>query len=202
MITIIIPALNEPYLETLKKDIAVCMADHFCEILIQREKGLSNAVWCGVQNSSGKIIVVMDGDGSHDPRDILPLVSMLGEGVDVVVGCRKESFEPLYRKLINKILAVLVRAFLRIKVSDPLSGFIVGKREKFKFEERDGFKFGLEVLVNNNHHIAEYPIVFGRRKGGDSKAGPLHLFMLLKQVGRLMFEHHESLQRNKKSGRE
>ena len=51
--------------------------------------GQSNAIAAGISKCSGKIIVTMDSDMQHDPKDILPMVKKIEEGFHVVCGWRK-----------------------------------------------------------------------------------------------------------------
>lgn len=57
----------EPYLSELKKQIRYALWDRSHEILLQFEKGLSNAVQAGVDRAQGNLVMVMDADGSHNP---------------------------------------------------------------------------------------------------------------------------------------
>jgi glycosyltransferase involved in cell wall biosynthesis len=67
LVSIIIPYKNEPYLNRLISEINNALTCSH-EILVQTEPGLANAVICGTKKAKGNILVVLDGDGSHDPR--------------------------------------------------------------------------------------------------------------------------------------
>ena len=52
--------------------------------------GNGAAVKTGIRNASGKVIVLMDADGQHDPADIHKLVDHIGQ-YDMVVGARTKA---------------------------------------------------------------------------------------------------------------
>jgi len=176
MITIIIPVKPpEPFLETLKEEIRRELRDMPHEILIQTEEGLSYAVRKGIEKAKGEIIVVMDADGSHNPKYIKPMIELVQNGYDLVLGSRYveggSADLGFFRQMISRIYCRIARLILDLDVKDPMSGFIVGKRELAeKIELADmSFKFGLELICKANK-IYEYPISFEKRKKGQSKA--------------------------------
>lgn len=73
------------------------------------------------------VLVILDGDGQHDPRDIPNLVKPLLDGeADVVVGSRflgKGKKPPLYRRLGQRVLTATTNMGSGCKVSDSQSGF-------------------------------------------------------------------------------
>lgn len=73
------------------------------------------------------ILVILDGDGQHDPNDIPELIKPLLEGkADVVVGSRflGESMRPpFYRRLGQRILTFITNLGSGQTVSDSQSGF-------------------------------------------------------------------------------
>jgi len=176
MITVIVPVKPpEPFLETLKEEIHKELYDVPHEILIQTEEGLSYAVRKGIEKARGEIIVVMDADGSHNPKYLRPMVELVQNGYDLVLGSRyvKDGRSDLgfFRRLISRIYCKIASLLLHLDVKDPMSGFIVGKRELAeKLELADlSFKFGLELICKANR-VYEYPIFFEKRKKGRSKA--------------------------------
>src|SRR5919198_578740 len=53
--------------------------------------GNGAAIKTGIRYASGEIIVMMDGDGQHDPQDIPKLIAQIGP-YDMVVGARTNGF--------------------------------------------------------------------------------------------------------------
>ena len=71
------------------------------------------------------IIVLLDGDGQHNPNDIPALLSpILKHEADVVLGDRMVySGMPKYRAFGNRLLSLSCNVFAEDKVSDPMTGF-------------------------------------------------------------------------------
>ncbi|MBI2613577.1 MAG: glycosyltransferase family 2 protein [Candidatus Levybacteria bacterium] len=87
--------------------------------------GQSNAISAGITNCAGNIIVTMDSDMQHDPKDILPLIKKINEGYHVVCGWRKNrnSSDSLIRKTIpSKLANILVRIITGSKLNDSTGG--------------------------------------------------------------------------------
>ncbi len=70
------------------------------------------------------IMVILDGDGQHNPDEIPPLVKKIREGFDVAIGSRflKKSKIPRYRKFGINILNLAMRR-TGVDVSDCQSGY-------------------------------------------------------------------------------
>src|SRR5229473_4878711 len=60
---------------------------------LARNYGQTAALMAGFQNSSGDVVIPMDGDGQNDPADIPRLLDKLAEGFDVVSGWRQARSE-------------------------------------------------------------------------------------------------------------
>jgi len=177
LVSIIIPCKNEPYLNRLVSEIAKCLT-YSHEILVQTEPGLANAVMCGIKNSKGEILVVIDGDGSHKPQNLNTMVSLVST-YPIVVGSRYAnggiSKDYPLRQFLSKLFCKITRAILKLKIEDPMSGFVAIHRQVFNsvYLHPFGYKFLLELLVKSKgrYRIFEYPIVFEKRKRGCSKTG-------------------------------
>jgi len=169
--TVVIPSLNEPYLPKLITKLVDYTID------VRMEKGLSYAVWCGIQQSQAEIIVIIDADGSHPPEAIPEMINLLNSRIKFIVGSRycngAYSFDSIPRKIISLFYCVLARILLRTKVCDPMSGFWVGYRNNFIFKPSKTYKFGIQLIRKNKSRILEYPIIFKKRKSGESHVKPL-----------------------------
>lgn len=174
-VSVIIPVKDEPYLPRLIKRINHELA---CDIHLQTELGLSNAVLCGVRGSVGGVVCILDADGSHNPSYLPAMVRRLGEA-DIVIGSRYVrgggTQDYFVRILLSRLFCKFARALLRLGVNDNMSGFVVAKREVFEqlHFQPFGYKFLLELLVKGRHKftVVEHPVVFEKRKMGYSKTG-------------------------------
>ncbi len=85
--------------------------------------GNGAAIKSGIRIASGDILVFMDGDGQHDPKDIEGMLSHLPE-YDMVVGARgKEHHASWSRALGNRIYNRFASYVAKFQVEDLTSGF-------------------------------------------------------------------------------
>jgi glycosyltransferase involved in cell wall biosynthesis len=85
--------------------------------------GNGAAIKSGIRFASGKILVFMDGDGQHDPRDIEKMLKYFPD-FDMVVGARPKGYQASWgRALANKIYNWLASYVAKFDIRDLTSGF-------------------------------------------------------------------------------
>jgi glycosyltransferase involved in cell wall biosynthesis len=85
--------------------------------------GNGAAVKSGIRIASGEVMVFMDGDGQHEPKDIEELLEYLPE-FDMVVGARPWGRQSSWgRGLGNRLLNWLASYVSKFKIMDLTSGF-------------------------------------------------------------------------------
>ncbi|MCK5655929.1 MAG: glycosyltransferase family 2 protein [Candidatus Aureabacteria bacterium] len=100
----------------------------------ETNKGKGDAVSTGFAHAKKMdidAVVLMDGDGQHDPGDIENLVSKMEETkADIVLGSRMNNLEnmPLIRKLTNKFMSWLLGRFTGVIFEDSQCGFRLVKK--------------------------------------------------------------------------
>lgn len=148
-------------------------------VIRQMSRGLGRAILEGSKHASGSIIATMNGDFSHDPRNLSAILNMI-PGYDLVIGSRFVpggwSNDTIFRKCVSHAFRLLVKSFLRLNVADPLSGFWALRRETLTALDLEpkGFKIVMEILYKGKGlglRTVEVPIIFERRQLGKSKAG-------------------------------
>jgi len=164
-------------------------------------KSLSQSVLDGFSIAKGKILIVMDGDLQHDPKYIPLLyascmesdgISLASRYIDEGKGFARNS----PRDMVSRFSTMLVRVLLRVKVSDPMTGFFAVRRTVFdKIANRlsgVGYKILLEIIYYsrasgvNARKIGEVPFVFAKRSHGESKASVKIFYQFLCQVMALL----------------
>jgi glycosyltransferase involved in cell wall biosynthesis len=91
--------------------------------------GNGAAVKTGIRLASGNKIVLMDGDGQHDPEDIQRLLEAAGK-YDMVVGARDAAGHANpFRFTANRFYNSIARYATRFPVKDLTSGYRVIDRE-------------------------------------------------------------------------
>lgn len=113
------------------------------------------------------VLVILDGDGQHDPSDIPSLVEpVVQEEADIVIGSRfngKENKIPFYRRLGIKTINIFTNVASNGRVTDTQSGFRAYSRRAIdSLDVRDaGMGVSSEILLlarNNGLSIKEKPI--------------------------------------------
>ena len=151
--------------------------------LIKRRKkprDLSLSCIDGFKRSKKKFILVMDGDGQHDPKYINTMVRIINKNdLDIVVGSRelfsrKVQGLNFFRKISSKILILLINFLFGNKTNDPMSGFFIFKREIFLKNKNKLFSKGYKILfdlitVDKKLKIKDIEINFLKRDKGYSK---------------------------------
>ncbi len=170
-IEIIIPAYNEAenisftikgIQDSLGKDCRIVVVDDASDDFTAREAvelgvkvirhpyrmGNGASIKTGIRNSSADILILMDADGQHNPKDIHALLKHILE-YDMVIGARNFSrLTP--RNLANIIYNIFAVYITHFKILDLTSGFRVVKRNvavKFLYLLPNGFSYPTTITL-------------------------------------------------------
>lgn len=130
------------------------------------------------------IIVTLDGDGQHDPKEVYRLLEPIENGeADVVIGSRfleVNGMIPKYREFGIKVITWLCNVGHKTKFSDAQCCFRAYKREVLEDVKitEGGFTFSIETLVKARamgFHIKEVPItvLYHRQFSRNSTRNPI-----------------------------
>jgi len=92
-------------------------------------KGNGAAVKTGVREARGEAVLLMDGDGQHDPADMSRLAEPLGV-YDMVIGARAAADQAPVRALGNAIFNRLASWLTGRPIPDLTSGFRAARRDR------------------------------------------------------------------------
>jgi glycosyltransferase involved in cell wall biosynthesis len=151
-------------------DNSICIAESLgARVIHASEKGYGNALRHGIEKAKGKYIIMADADDSYDFNDLLPFVTKLREGNDLVVGNRflggieANAMPFLHRYLGNPVLTNLGRLFFNIPLGDFHCGFRGFNRQAI-IDIRlsaTGMEFASEMIVKSSQYsqkIAEVSV--------------------------------------------
>lgn len=149
----------------------------------KRSRGKGAAMKTGVANSRGDIIVFLDGDGAHEPEDILGVVTpVLENKAHVVIGFRclpdsRVNKAPVNRLISNGLASIIISVLTSvvlplvlfhapnkiIKITDCTSGYRAIKRDTWRRLNltSNGFQIETEMIyeaAKSNCTIVEVPI--------------------------------------------
>jgi glycosyltransferase involved in cell wall biosynthesis len=122
-------------------------------IVGQTRRGKGNALSCGFAACRGDIIVMLDADGSADPREIPRFVQALVEGADFAKGSRfldggGSADITLVRRLGNAFLGGLVNALFGTRYTDLCYGYNAFWAHCLPHMSVDCDGFEVETLIN------------------------------------------------------
>ncbi len=139
-----------------------------------------DAIRTGFAAAQYEYTVVMDGDGSHDPKYIKEFYAEIQNGHDLIIGSRYtkggDTQNPFVLKAMSYILNVTYRILFGIRTKDVSDSYRMYKTEQLKNLnfECDNFDIVEEILIKlvmskKDYDIKEVPIYFEERKKGVSK---------------------------------
>jgi dolichol-phosphate mannosyltransferase len=144
-------------------------------------KGLSSACIEGMQTAKAPILAVMDADLQHD-ENLLPIMfaEFADKSLDIAVASRFAAGADLgefstKRELISNTGNLLSRLVIKVRLTDPLSGFFMLRKDVFyDLSPRlygKGFKILLDIFASAKRplNFIEVPLMFGTRHSGESK---------------------------------
>lgn len=156
---------------------------HGVRFLLDEGRGKGCAVRMGLRVAAHPIVVFVDADGSHEPRDIPRLVQPIRDGeADLVIGSRMtggsdELSSDVYefvRLAGSMIINLCINYRWRVRLSDTQNGFRAILRDVGSALElrADGTTVEQEMAMKalgHGYRVVNVPSHEFRRKGGHSK---------------------------------
>jgi polyisoprenyl-phosphate glycosyltransferase len=128
------------------------------------------AVYCGLQFSSGRAVVIMDGDLQDLPEDIPLLCAKMSEGFDVVYAAKERKNESAFRNLLSKTFVKVLNTLSDYPLEYNTAMFrLISRRtvnELLKFQEREPSLTALISLIG--FPSASVPVGSGTRSRGET----------------------------------
>lgn len=149
-------------------------------VVLESTPGKGAALRCGYAQTNGDILIVIDADGSNDPREIPRFVQALMEGADFVKGSRfapsgGTTDMPRLRKYGNWGFVVLVNLLFSQTFSDLCYGFHAFWRHSLNYLDlahSNGFEVDTAIYlqaVRNKLKLVDVPSFEGNRFYGVGK---------------------------------
>lgn len=143
-------------------------------------RGNGAAIKTGARAAKGDILVFMDADGQHQPKDIVRLLEKLYDGFDMVVGARQLGSQAgTHRAVANDIFSKLATWMIQQSVEDLTSGFRAVRAKHFRqflYLLPNGFSYPTTITMSffrAGYGVAYIPIHAPKRTAGKSHINPM-----------------------------
>lgn len=147
----------------------------------KKKEGLGKAHMAGYEKALGDIIVSLDADFSHDPKEIPVMLDEIKNGYDVVIGSRyikggKVEDKPIFNVIASKIAGLLARIGFGVNINDFTNGYRMFRKEVYESIKMCSFSKGNTFLAEfiyqahkKGYKIKEIPTTFIERTKGETK---------------------------------
>lgn len=146
-------------------------------------KGKGDGIRVGIQKAKGEILVFIDADGSHDPKDIPKLIESIVKGkAEMVIGSRMLGGSDELHGTINNFIRMVGASLIalginyrwKVSLTDPLNGFRAIKKEVAQSLKLHSKRFEIEhemvmKALKRGYRVLEIPSHEYIRQGGKSK---------------------------------
>lgn len=135
--------------------------------------------------SEADIIVLLDGDGQHNPAEIPKLIEPIKQHkADIVMGQRLTGNMPRYRMFGNKLLSAVCNIGARFQPADACSGYWAMSAHAIPNLTENQWGLAVELLIKsraNGCHLVGVPVeaIYHENYADNSSAAPLKLGLSL-----------------------
>ena len=154
--------------------------------------GNGAAIKSGIRIASGDVLVFMDGDGQHDPRDIKKMLDLFPD-YDMVVGARPKGHQAsLWRALGNRVYNGFASYVAKFPIEDLTSGFRAVKAEiarSFLYLLPNTYSYPTTMtlgVLRSGRSVKYVPIQSKKRSKGKSKVklfrDGVRFFMIITKI--------------------
>lgn len=144
-----------------------------------KKSGQGAAYFSGLRASVGDVIILMDGDGQNDFRDVERMLPLL-QNYDAVMGQRTKRNDPLTKRLVSKMANRVRSSLLRDGVTDTCCSLKILKRYTLEYliPIRGFFRFIPFLLNQADVPFTTCDVHHRPRKAGNSKYSLRKLYFL------------------------
>lgn len=149
-------------------------------VILNRNYGQHAAVFAGLKQSRGEVVITLDADLQNPPEEIPRLMQEMEKGVDVVGTIRLNRHDSIFRRLSSSLVNSVVRRATGVMMHDYGCMLRAYRRTivKAMLECREHSTF-IPILANSfARKTSEIPVSHAPRHQGDSKYSLLKLISL------------------------
>ena len=168
-------------------------------ILFQKNEGYGDALTLGIKKVRTKYFCIFNADGSFNPNELdNMLFTLINKKKDIVFASRylnnaSSDDDTLTTYVGNKIFTLIGKIFFRLKISDILYTYLIGKTKEVKqlnIQSKD-FRFCVELPIKASRKKLKFFSVASHERsriGGKKKVNAFRDgFLILKKLIELYF---------------
>ena len=143
-------------------------------VRFRRNFGKAAAITAGVEHSSGRIVVTIDGDLQDVPEEIPRFLDKLEQDdLDLVSGWKQDRQDPASKRYPSKLFNWATRRLAQVDLHDFNCGFKAYRREVLEQVAVYGelHRFIPVLASRRGFRIGEIPVAHEKRRHGHSKYG-------------------------------
>ena len=143
-------------------------------VVRESRPGYGAAVHAGIEAASAPLVAVMDGDGSMDPAELLPLIDEVASGTAAMAAGRRRPVDstvwPWHARAGNQLMLAWLRRRTGLEVHDIAPMRVCGRQKLLDLGVCDRrFGYPLELLLRAQRAgwvISEHDITYRARAAG------------------------------------
>lgn len=137
-----------------------------CQVVFDHGKGKGEALRVGAQKAKGEILLFMDADGSHHPKDIPKLLKpILENGTEHSSGSRMLAGSDELHKTLSQFIRLMGSALISLGINYRLGVQMTDCQNGFRAIKKDVFK---ALNLKENHTTIEQEMIIKTIKKGYS----------------------------------
>lgn len=157
-----------------RDDTAAVARDLGARVVTESAPGYGAAVHAGIEAATAEFVAVMDGDGSFDPRQLVPMLAEVASGrADMAVGRRRPvrgGVWPWHARAGNAIITAWLRRRIRMQAHDIAPMRVCRRQALLELRLADR-RFGypvelLQAVTRDGWRLSEHDVDYHRRAAG------------------------------------
>lgn len=141
-------------------------------VTLNKNSGQAAALWTGLHQAGGRILITMDGDGQNVPEDIPRLLEAL-KNSDMVVGIRQNRKDSPARRWMSRLANTVRGRILRDGMRDSGCALKAFRRDVVSalIPIRTLYSFIPAMVAASGFKLCQIPVQHRDRNGGRSSYG-------------------------------
>jgi len=157
---------------------------HLIAINLLKNYGQHNALFCGLQQSTGDFVITLDDDLQNPPEEINHLIETIHQGYDVVFGRFREKQHAQYRRTGSRIIALVNRRIFNQPKDLVVTNFRIIRRDVVDriCNYHTGYPYITGLVLMFSNHRANVWVEHRKRPVGKSNYNFIRIASLVMRI--------------------